>query len=261
MSSKKCLFCKEVFKGHGNRKFCSMKCKDAYKVRKPMGYKEKCIQCGELYDVVWIDRRNKRKVCSVSCSNVFHSAKTVKAITLEEIEEIVIASESQPTAQGIADILGTSKTTVVTRVKAKYGSFRSMVEEVRGKYLDSTRNGVGHTASILFNALDDLGFNGTREKTFDDLRNPETIVLLRIDYFVEELGLAVEYHGKQHYEYIPFFHDKAHKKYAPSLEDCQKRDKLKSDYLKTKGIELVVWRYDEPVSRESIEERFSKLAS
>lgn len=254
-----CLYCGTEFEGHYNRKFCTMRCKDAYKVRKPMGYEDTCVVCGKDYPVNYGKLKVKDKVCSVACSNILHSSKTGRHITIEEIAEIVIESETQPTVQGICDLLGTSKTTVLTRAKENYGSFRKMVKELRGKYLDSTKNGIGFTASMLFNLLDDMGFNGSREYTFDDLRNPDTNVLLRLDYFIEDMPLAIEYHGQQHYMYIPYFHDKTYRKYTTSFEYFKEKDKMKVDYLQKNGIPLIVWRYDEPVSREEVERRFARF--
>ena len=38
------------------------------------------------------------------------------------------------------------------------------------------------------------------------LINPETGKRMELDFFNEELAIAVEYNGRQHYEFTPYFH-------------------------------------------------------
>lgn len=57
---------------------------------------------------------------------------------------------------------------------------------------------------------------------------------LELDMYNEELKLAIEYDGEQHYKYSPFFH-KSEKDFIKQKE----RDKLKEDICKQKGIRLI----------------------
>lgn len=59
--------------------------------------------------------------------------------------------------------------------------------------------------------------------------------LQRFDFFIEELNLAIEYNGKQHYEDVKFF--------SNTLEETQQRDKKKAQYCKDNNIELIVIPY------------------
>lgn len=59
--------------------------------------------------------------------------------------------------------------------------------------------------------------------------------LQRFDFFIEELNLAIEYNGKQHYEEIKFF--------SNTLEETQNRDRKKAQYCKDNNIELIVIPY------------------
>ena len=58
---------------------------------------------------------------------------------------------------------------------------------------------------------------------------------LELDGFCEDLRLAFEYQGKQHDEYIPFFHRK-----EGDFERQQERDKLKLDLCKKHDIDVLI---------------------
>jgi len=81
----------------------------------------------------------------------------------------------------------------------------------------------------------------------DYLRNEETGHNLELDVFNEEIGLAIEYSGQQHYKYIPYFH----KNYEAYLKQV-KRDEMKERKCKEKGIKLIVVPYT--VKIEDIED-------
>ena len=58
---------------------------------------------------------------------------------------------------------------------------------------------------------------------------------LELDGFCEDLRLAFEYQGKQHYEYIHHFHRK-----EGDFERQQDRDKLKLDLCKKHDIDVLI---------------------
>jgi hypothetical protein len=68
----------------------------------------------------------------------------------------------------------------------------------------------------------------------DFLKNNVTGHNLELDLFNEELGLAVEFNGRQHYAFIPFFH----KNYEAFLNQ-KYRDELKRRMCETSGIRLI----------------------
>lgn len=51
-----------------------------------------------------------------------------------------------------------------------------------------------------------------------------------IDFYVPDYKLYIEYNGKQHYEYIPYFHEGCR-----TLEEQQERDEIIRNYCKDKG--------------------------
>jgi hypothetical protein len=56
----------------------------------------------------------------------------------------------------------------------------------------------------------------------------------RIDLYLPYLGLAIEYDGIQHYEFVEHFH-----KDPSGLENIKYQDKKKSDFLCERGIKLI----------------------
>ena len=70
------------------------------------------------------------------------------------------------------------------------------------------------------------------EQLIDDLN-------LRIDLYLPEQYLAVEYSGRQHYEYIPHFH-----KSYEDFEQGKLYDQKKLDYLLEHGITLIEVPYN-----------------
>ena len=69
---------------------------------------------------------------------------------------------------------------------------------------------------------------------------------LELDCYNEELGLACEYNGKQHYEYVAGMH-KNHEDFRLQ----QYRDEMKKKLCKENGVDLIVVSYHTPI--ESIE--------
>jgi hypothetical protein len=55
---------------------------------------------------------------------------------------------------------------------------------------------------------------------------------LELDCYNKELKLAVEYNGKQHYEYTPFFHKNKESFYNQKYRDAIKRQKCKENGIK-----------------------------
>lgn len=68
------------------------------------------------------------------------------------------------------------------------------------------------------------------------LRNPVTggDFNLELDCYNEELGLALEYNGAQHYKYIPYFH-----KNKEAFLNQKYRDEMKRSKCKENGISLI----------------------
>lgn len=73
----------------------------------------------------------------------------------------------------------------------------------------------------------------------DFLKNNVTKHNLELDIFNEELKVAIEYNGQQHYKYIPFFH-----KNYEHFQNQLYRDEIKRMLCKNNGIHLIEVSYE-----------------
>ena len=88
------------------------------------------------------------------------------------------------------------------------------------------------------------------------LRNNVTDMNLEIDCFCEELGLGIEYNGKQHYHYTPHFHAS-----KEAFYNVRYRDEIKRRLCSDNGIKLIVVPYtvDTNNIEKFIREKFTEL--
>jgi hypothetical protein len=71
--------------------------------------------------------------------------------------------------------------------------------------------------------------------------SPKWLGRQRIDIFVVEINLAIEYNGKQHYYPIDFFGGEK------GLKEIQLRDNVKKEKCLKNGVDLIEVRYDENI--------------
>tara|TARA_B110000902_G_C14221453_1_gene555329 strand:+ start:252 stop:677 length:426 start_codon:yes stop_codon:yes gene_type:complete len=62
--------------------------------------------------------------------------------------------------------------------------------------------------------------------------------VLYLDFFIPNLMLAIEVHGRQHYEYVPYFH-KSKAGFVKSIA----RDEDKKDWCELNDMSLIVLSY------------------
>jgi len=85
--------------------------------------------------------------------------------------------------------------------------------------------------------------------------SPKWLERLRIDIYVQELNLAIEYQGKQHFEPVKHFGgEKAFKK-------TQERDKLKKKLCKENSVDLIYFNHDENLTEELVTSRLEGYLS
>jgi len=72
-----------------------------------------------------------------------------------------------------------------------------------------------------------------------DLKNPNTNRNLEIDCFNSDLKIGIEYHGRNHYTFIPFFH-----KSFEEFKKSQERDFYKMEMCNKLGIFLIIVPYN-----------------
>ena len=72
-------------------------------------------------------------------------------------------------------------------------------------------------------------------------------VLLEFDIYIKSKNILIEYNGRQHYEYVPFFHGT-----KKAFNEQKKRDNRKKRLAKKQGIELIVFKYTEPIFKDYV---------
>ena len=77
-------------------------------------------------------------------------------------------------------------------------------------------------------------------------------VLLEFDIYVPKYRLLIEYNGRQHYEFVRFFH-----KTLTRFRKQKRRDRQKACLARANGYRLVVIKYDEPITKQYIRGRIS----
>lgn len=73
---------------------------------------------------------------------------------------------------------------------------------------------------------------------------------LKLDVYCPKYKLAAEYHGRQHFYYTQRFFESKY-----DFEEAQKRDQKKADKCKELGIALVVFRYNDKLTEQSVYDR------
>jgi very-short-patch-repair endonuclease len=81
----------------------------------------------------------------------------------------------------------------------------------------------------------------------------------RVDYYIEEEKIAIEYDGQQHYKpIIGLYGCKTLKEAQEQLRETQQRDKRKEQLCKERGWKIVRIRYDEPLTVKHLEGRLGR---
>lgn len=154
---------------------------------------------------------------------------------------------------------------IISEPYYKKGEFKSIVEasnkhiELCGDYIDSTTKidyrckkcGSVYSAKpynlingncgckkcnqskgelIISSYLDEHNISYEREKIFSDCKNKK---VLRFDFYIDKLKVAIEYDGRQHFEPVSFNGINC------DFNEICKRDKIKDDYCKKKKINLI----------------------
>jgi len=96
------------------------------------------------------------------------------------------------------------------------------------------------------------GYTILEEVKLPGSRCPSKKSALFLDFLIPNLSLGIEVHGRQHYEFVPFFH-KTKAGYLTSV----KRDFIKEDWCKLNNINLIVLNYAESLEdwRNQIDSR------
>lgn len=96
--------------------------------------------------------------------------------------------------------------------------------------------------------------NITKEYHEPWLRNPKTNRIMYVDFLIKNVNIAIEYDGKQHYEYIEFIHKKFKNFYNQVY-----RDRIKEKILDKHDIKVIRFRYDEKINEDTISKKLSSM--
>lgn len=86
------------------------------------------------------------------------------------------------------------------------------------------------------------------------LKNQITNCNMELDCYCQELQLAIEYNGRQHYEYIPHFHSSKDAFYTTRY-----RDELKQQLCRDNGVTLIVVPYTVKNIEEYLTNEFNNI--
>lgn len=75
---------------------------------------------------------------------------------------------------------------------------------------------------------------------------------LRLDIYIPKYKIAIEYHGRQHFEYVDHFH-----KTKEAFEASKQRDRLKVDLCAAEGITLLVFNYDDNTTKDVVYDKIT----
>lgn len=73
-----------------------------------------------------------------------------------------------------------------------------------------------------------------------------------LDVYIESQGIAFEYQGRQHYEPVEYFGGQE------SFKNTQVLDKRKKNLCKRNNVQLLYWKYDEPITKSLLLKKLEK---
>lgn len=150
----------------------------------------------------------------------------------------------------------------VMKIYHKYGCISSNIYRKNGEYVQSTIDKLfgswTHLMDILdidkhqhslfsngeefiYNTFKQHNINFKSEFTFEWLVS-DTGYNMFLDFYLPDKQIAIEYDGKQHYQYVEYIH-----RTKENFEKALLRDVLKEQLLKEHNIKLIRIKYDTPL--------------
>jgi len=245
-----------------------------------------CLQCGKKFPAL---RYQNKRFCSRRCSNVYHSVPTKIGICLECGKEFSLRIQEKKTYCSKACYLKNikrkprtcpqcGKVYIPKRQRQKHCSpycqsqaRRSRVSircETCGKEFETisckkertrycckkcqmldmfSSKEEQHVIKLVTKLLDE---SPIVQHTFSWLKNPDTGRSLYIDAYFPGHNLIVEYDGKQHLHFMPFYH-----KTRQQFLALQQRDRTKESLIKEHGLLLIRISDKEPRTQEHVAKR------
>lgn len=104
----------------------------------------------------------------------------------------------------------------------------------------------------IFSFLNKYGINFEKEKYFADCKDRQ---MLPFDFYLKDYNLCIEFQGEQHYRPVDFSYiptEESKRKAEKEFAETQKRDGIKKEYCRSKGIGLLLIIYKQINQIESI---------
>ena len=140
--------------------------------------------------------------------------------------------------------------------KEEYRNLRSLEDQKLKKLLSQYHRNLKEKSDEIYKYLIGKDLSNPRwkseQKAFAIVLNsypdalfqyqPDFLYGQRLDIYIPDINTAIEYQGKQHYEPVAFFGGEE------GLKDNRRRDERKARRCRGKGIRLLYWDYDKPLS-------------
>ena len=104
----------------------------------------------------------------------------------------------------------------------------------------------------IFYFLKKYNINFEKEKYFSDCKDQ---AMLPFDFYLKDYNTCIEFQGEQHYRPVDFSYTptkESKEKVIKTFEGVQRRDHIKREYCKNKGINLLIITYQQMNKIESI---------
>jgi very-short-patch-repair endonuclease len=173
----------------------------------------RCLRCNTVFPTR--NRGNRTKFCSKDCKSLFQTEQNSSIIKCDNCgKEFRIKNSQEPFC---------IRCSVCRKLKLRSPS--SKMSRLLGEWLSSE-------------------FEVEKEKQFDWLFDKPR-GRLKIDYFLTDFNVGIEYDGEQHFR--PSFTGK-----WETVDKVQRRDKLKDTMCFDNGIKIVRFRYNEKLNKEIV---------
>lgn len=194
-----------------------------------------CVWCKQPFT---IDRRldNPRKTCSDECSRKYKSQ--LRSYTQNEFIQKAKEVHGETWYDYSKTVYTGCKDKIIITC-TRHGDFKQMAQDhLTGSGCPKCNSSHGERLIRIYLEAKKIGYE--YQKTFPDCVNPKTGGRLTYDFYVPDYNLLIEYDGIQHYQFMP--QDKwrwCKVNSVEALDAIQERDKIKDQYAKDKGMEII----------------------